>query len=105
MTGDAASGGMSVVMVALLLVESKSLSLPLTVAELTIWPGVDGVTVIVTIALLPAMRLPSVQFTGPLPLQLPCVVVAAPNAMPAGNVSTTITFVAVAGPLLVATMR
>ena len=59
----------------------------------------------VTIALPPTARLPRLQFTGPLPLQLPCVVVADTKATPAGSVSATVTFVAAAGPLLVAVMR
>src|SRR5690242_1345862 len=96
---------MSVVAVALLLVESGSGSAPLTFAEFTSWPADEGVTVIVTIALPPATRLPRLQFTGPLPLQFPCVVAVEPNATPPGNVSASCTFVAVAGPLFVTTRR
>src|SRR5215208_1234025 len=69
------------------------------------WPGVAGVTTIVTMALLPAANTPRLQFTGPLPVQFPCVVVADTNAIPAGSVSATVTFVAAAGPLLVAMTR
>src|SRR5215210_1289706 len=56
-------------------------------------------------ALLPTARPPRLQFTGPLPLQVPCVVVADTNATPAGSVSATVRFVAAAGPLLVAMTR
>ena len=96
---------MSVVAEAVLLVGSESASVPVTVAEFVNCPAEEGVTTIVTIALPPAARLPRLQFTVAVPLQLPCVVVAETNVTPAGNVSVTLTFVATAGPLLVAMMR
>src|SRR5687767_4269732 len=57
------------------------------------------------IALAPTARLPRLQSTGPLPLQLPCVSDADTNATPAGSVSMILTFVAFPGPLLVAVRR
>ena len=56
-------------------------------------------------ALEPTASPPRLQFTGPLPLQLPCVAVADTNVIPAGSVSVTTTFVAAPGPLFVAVMR
>src|SRR5215211_6503785 len=96
---------MRVVVLALLLLVSKSVSVALTVAELMTCPGFEGVTTIVTVALLPTARLPRLQSTGPLPLQLPCVAVAETNTTPAGSVSMILTLVPFAGPLLVATSR
>src|SRR3569832_1296721 len=96
---------MSVVAEAVLLLESESASLPVTVAEFVNCPAAEGVTTIVTTALAPTARLPRLQFTVAVPLQLPCVVVAEPKVTPAGNVSATLTFVATAGPLFVAIIR
>jgi hypothetical protein len=45
------------------------------------------------------------QFTVVVPLQEPCVVEVDPKVMPPGKVSETLTFVAVAGPLLFTTIR
>ena len=89
---------MIVVTAAVLLVGSESFSLPLTVAEFVTCPADEGTTTIVTIALLSTSRLPRLQITGPLPLQLPCVAVAETNETPAGSVSVTVTFVAGFGP-------
>ena len=57
-----------------------------------------GDATIVTVALLSTSRLPRLQITGALPLQLPCVAVAETNVTPAGSVSATVTFVACFGP-------
>src|SRR5690349_8113873 len=96
---------MSVVAEAVLLVELESASLPVTAAEFVNCPASVGMTTIVTMALPPAARLPTLQFTVAVPLQLPCVVVAETNVTPAGSVSVTFTFVATAGPLFVAIIR
>jgi hypothetical protein len=88
-----------------LLLKSKSVSLLVTVAVLLIWPGADGVTTMVMIELAPTARLPTLQFTVLVPLQLPCVAFDDTKETPAGSVSDTLTLVAAAGPLLVAVMR
>ena len=88
-----------------LLLESKSLSLPLAVAVFTIWPDADGVTTMDTTALAPTARLPKPQLTVLVPLHAPCVADDETNVRPAGNVSMELTLVAAAGPLLVTTMR
>ena len=92
-------------MLAELLLESKSVSVEATVAVFVIEPWLLGMTLIVMTAPVPTANVPILQFTGPLPLQLPCVDEADPNVMPPGKVSETVTLVAVAGPLLVATSR
>ena len=56
---------MKVVIVAELLLVSKSVSLALTVAVLMIDPGADGVTTMVMTAVAPTARFPNMQFTGP----------------------------------------
>ena len=88
-----------------LLLESKSVSVALTADELVICPGVDGVTTIVTMALEPFAKVPTLQFTGPVPLQFPWLALAELNVTPVGNVSDTVMLVAVAGPLLTTTNR
>lgn len=63
--GEGENGWMKVVIVAELLLESKSVSLALTVAVLMIDPVADGVTTIVMTAVAPADRFPNTQVTGP----------------------------------------
>ena len=94
-----------VVIVAELLVVSKSVSLALALAVFARVPVVVGVTAIVTIAVDPLLIVPREQLTVVDPTQLPCVVEAEPNATPKGSVSVRFTFVAAAGPLLVTTIR
>src|SRR5262245_49452935 len=96
---------MKVVAVEELLLRSKSLSLTVKVAVLVIWPDAEGKTTIVTAAEAPAARLTSVQFTVFVPLQRKCGDEAEIKATPAGKVSVTTRFVAVAGPLLVTASR
>src|ERR1700682_6144910 len=58
-----------------------------------------GFTVIVAVALAPTARMPRVQVTVLVPLQLPCVAVAE-TKVTAGSGSVTVTPVAAAGPRL-----
>jgi hypothetical protein len=83
--GLSAACWISVVTLALLLLVSKSVSSAVTLAVLTIWPAVTGVTTIVTIALAPTARLPMVQSTGFVPEQTPTVVVAETKFAVAGS--------------------
>ena len=55
----------------------------------------------VTTALLPELRLPRLQVTGPAPEQVPSLGIAESNVMPAGIASTSVTAVAVEGPRFV----
>ena len=55
----------------------------------------------VMVALAPLARVPMLQVTGPVPLQVPCVVEEVTDVTLAGKVSVTLTLVAEAGPLLV----
>ena len=96
---------MKVVMEAELLLESKSVSVAVTLALFTSEPGADGITLMVTTAVAPAEMLPSPQVMVVVPLQLPWLGMIAPNAMPDGKVSVRLTLVAVAGPLLVTVSR
>ena len=64
-------------------------------------PAAVGVTVMVTVALSPLARLPRLQVTGAVPLQVPWLGVAEPNVTPLGSVSVTVTMVASDGPSLV----
>ena len=96
---------MNVVIDEELLAVSKSLSPAVTVAVFASCPWAVGVTVIVTTALAPIARLPRLHVTVVVPLHVPCVADDEPKVTPAGNASVTVTFVAAAGPLLVATMR
>ena len=96
---------MKVVTVAELLLASKSDSLAMALAVLTIEPGVKGVMVIVITAVAPTDKLPSAQVTVDVPSQVPWVVVTGPDVMPDGKVSVTFTLVATAGPLLVTVRR
>ncbi len=94
---------MKVVMLAELLLVSKSASVALVVAVLTNEPGVVGVTAMVTTALAPTAKLPSAQLIVVVPPHVPCVEVTGPNVTPVGSGSVTLTFVAAAGPLFVMT--
>lgn len=62
---------MKVVMVAELLLVSKSVSLAMALAVLIIEPGVAGVTWIVITAVAPTDRLPSAQVTVAVPSHMP----------------------------------
>ena len=103
--GEAAGGSTRVVIVDELFVESKSVSVPETVAELATCPWAVGVTTIVTNALPPEASDPKLQLTVLVPLHDPCVGVAEPNVRPPGKTSLTLTPVAFAGPLFVTVMR
>ena len=94
-----------VVMVDELSLVSGSVSVALTLAVLISWPVDWGVTAIVTVAELPLAKLPRLQLTAVVPLQVPCVGVAETKFTPAGRVSATVAFVAGDGPLLVTMMR
>src|SRR6185503_10873803 len=96
---------MNVVMLDELLVVSISVSPAVTVAVFASCPWDEGVTVIVTTALAPNARLPRLHVTVVVPLHAPCVAADDTKATPAGITSVTVTLVAAAGPLLVATMR
>ena len=96
---------MKVVMLAELLLVSKSVSVALVFAVLTSDPDAVGVTLMVTTAVAPADILPSAQLTVVVPLQLPWVEVTGPKVMPDGRVSVTFALVAVAGPLFVTVSR
>ena len=89
----------------MLLERFESVSLALTPAVLLIVPAEEGVTTIVTVAVPSTARLPRLQTTKLVPLQIPCVAVAETNTVPGGGVSVTVTFVAAPGPWLVTTMR
>ena len=82
-----------------------SASLPVIVAVLVMVPPVDGaVTVIVIVALAPLTSEPTAQVTVPEALvQVPWVELADTNVVPDGRVSTTVTPVALSGPLFLAT--
>ena len=84
---------------------SGSASVAVTFAVFVIWPAVFGVTTMVTIALAPFVSVPTPQVTVVVPLQEPCVVEVDPKVTLPGKVSVTLTFVAVAGPLFVTTIR
>lgn len=76
-----------------------------TVAVFDTGPGVDGsVTVKVIVAEAALAKVPRLQVTVVVPLQLPVFGVAETNVVPAGRMSVTTTFVADAGPLLVTPM-
>lgn len=90
---------------AVLLEESGSASVAVTVALFVIWPETVGVTVIVTIADEPLANVPMAQLTALAPLQDPCVVTVDPNVTALGRLSVTLTFVADAGPLFVTIKR
>ena len=62
-------------------------------------------TLIVTPALAPTARLPRLHVTVVVPLHAPCVADEEINVTPAGRASVVVTFVALAGPLFVVTMR
>lgn len=87
--------------VALLLFVCGSAGEPLTLAELVSVPVTVGFTVIVTVALAPLARLPRVQVTVVVPLQLPWVAEAETKVAVLGSGSVTVTPVAAAGPVLV----
>jgi hypothetical protein len=91
---------MSVDSESLLLLVFGSDWLPVTLAVLVFVPALVGVTTIVTVAEAPLARLPRLQVTMLVPLQLPWLGVADTKATPVGNVSVIVTPVAVAGPLL-----
>jgi hypothetical protein len=75
---------------------------PVTDAVLLMEPAVCGVTTIVMVAPEPASSEPTLQTTGLLPLQVPCVDAAETNTVAFGSVSVTWTPVATAGPWFVA---
>lgn len=106
MTGVAETAWMGVLMLVELLDVSGSVWLAVTVALFVNAPDAVGVTTMVTITAPPLLILPRVQFTGPLPLHEPWVVADETKVIPvAGKVSTTVTLVAVAGPLFVTVKR
>lgn len=70
MAGETAAAWIGVVVDAELLLKSKSVSFPVTVAVLLICSA-DGITTMVIIELAPTARLPTLQFTVLVPLQLP----------------------------------
>src|ERR1044071_8636779 len=90
-----------VLTVAELLPASESASAPVTLAVLVICPATVGVTLMVTTALAPFASVPRLQLTGPVPLQVPCVVEEETLVTLAGGVSVRLRWVAVAGPLFV----
>ena len=92
-------------MLAELLVVSKSVSLAVTEALFVICPGVEGTTTIVATAAPAGGKFPNMHVTGPVPLQAPCDALAETKFTPEGKVSVTFTLVAAAGPLLVTRMR
>ena len=80
----------------------RSVTAPEATAVLVMVPVDDGVTVSANDAVAPLARLPTDHVTTPEPfVALPVLGVAETNDTPAGNVSATLTEVAVAGPLLV----
>ena len=78
-----------------------SISVRLTEAVLLKVPADVGVTAIVTVAFAPLFKLPRLQVTVAVPLQVPWLGIAETKVAPAGSVSVTTTPVAVSGPLLV----
>ena len=79
-----------------------SLSVALALAVLLNCPVACGTQTMLTVAALPLARVPRLQVTVVVPLQVPCVGVAETKVTPAGNGSVTVTFVAGEGPVLVA---
>src|SRR6266481_6748292 len=72
---------------------------PLTVAVLVTLPVAVGITLIVTVAILPLFSVPRAQVTvPPVCVQVPLVVETLRKVTPAGRWSTTVTPVAVLGP-------
>src|SRR2546422_8064548 len=87
---------------AVLLEETKSALVPATLAMLVNEPSALGVTVMETVAVAEAGRLPKSQVTRPLlNEQLPWEALTETNVGPAGSVFVKTTPVAVAGPRLV----
>lgn len=91
----------AVVAVALLFAVTGSDSNALTVAVLLLLPAVVPLTVKVTVAEAPLFSVPSAQFTLEVPEQLPWLLLADTNTVPAGMVSINVTALAVWGPILV----
>ena len=76
-----------------------------TVAVLLKVPGVDGaVTIKVIVAVDPLFIVPRAQLTAVVPLHVPCEGVAETKVVPVGIVSATTTLVAADGPLFVTVM-
>jgi hypothetical protein len=90
-----------VVVVALLLPDTGSATLLVTLAVLLNVPPAVGVTTIVTVALAALARVPRLHVTVAVPLQLPCDGVVDTQVTPPGSVSVTETPVAELGPLFV----
>jgi len=90
------------VLVAVLLAGFGSLTADDTVAVFDNIPGVaDAVITSAMVAVPPFARVPRLQVTVLVPVQEPWLGVLETNVDPAGSVSTTVTPVAVKGPLLV----
>ena len=96
---------MMVAIVAELLLESKSVSLELALAEFGKTPCAVGVTTIVVTAEASAFTVPRAQVIVVVPLQIPWVDVAETKLTPGGSTSVRFTFVAGAGPLLLTVIR
>ena len=93
------------VLVAVLFAGFGSLTADETVAVFVTIPGVvDVFTTSAMVAAPPFARVPRLLVTGPVPEQEPWLGVLETNVDPAGSVSTTVTPVAVDGPLLVTVM-
>lgn len=84
-----------------LLPPAGSVSLPATEAVLFRFPVANGLTMMVTVAVLCLGRLPMLQMTVLVPLQLPWLGTAETKATVAGKLSVTTTPVAFEGPLLI----
>jgi len=98
--------GLTTVVTALVLLFAVygSLSLVLTKALLVNVPAEVGLTIIITVALIPLSRFPKLQNTLLVPLQLPWLGEEETKFKPNGNESPTATPLASSGPLLVTVM-
>ena len=94
----------AVVAVALLFALLGSLGEPVTEAVLVKVPVAVGVTLIVTVAEAPLLRLPSAHVMAGFKLQVPWLGAIDTNVTLAGSVSETVTPVAIDGPPLVTLM-
>ena len=89
-----------VVTLALLLAVFGSLTVALTEALLLMVPTVIGLMVMVTVAFAPLFSVPIAQLTVAVPLHVPLVETALTKTLLDGNVSVSVTLVALLGPLL-----
>src|SRR6266478_2884495 len=79
-------------------------SFSVTVAVFVIEPAAVAVTTKETEAVAPFARVPKLQVTVVVPVQMPWLGVTETNARPAGRTSVNVTPVEFAGPLLVTAM-